>query len=72
MYDVGRRIAHIRQVVGISREELAIRADVAVSTIYAIEDGLQNPTTRTLRKIATGLAVPLDWLFRDNVPGKAA
>lgn len=52
--------------MGISQEKLARLADVSNNTIINIEAGKQNnPTIKTLKKIAKALEVGVDDLIKD-------
>lgn len=42
-----------REAIGLSREEVAQRLEIAVSTLYRIEIGQARPQTRTLRDLLT-------------------
>lgn len=49
-----------REDMGMSREELAHRAGVSVSTIVRLENYDHAPTSRNLAAIAAHLHVPVD------------
>ena len=58
------RIATIRASIGISTGELARRAGVNPGTLYYIEDGtIKDPKLSTLRKLAAGLHVSVEYLI---------
>lgn len=51
-----------RERAGLTREQLAVRAGIAGSTLYLVERaGLISPTTAS--KLATALGVPADQLL---------
>jgi transcriptional regulator with XRE-family HTH domain len=50
---------------GMSLDTLAAKSDVSRSMISLIERGETSPTAVVLEKVATGLGVPLAWLFED-------
>jgi transcriptional regulator with XRE-family HTH domain len=56
--DLGTFIQRERTRRLISQEELALKADVTVRTIWALEAGGTNPHFKTLRKIADALEIP--------------
>jgi transcriptional regulator with XRE-family HTH domain len=60
---MAERIHQLRQVVGLSRVELARRAGIPVSSMYLIEDGELDVRTSTLVKLATALGVRPDYLL---------
>lgn len=59
---LGRAVAELRSQGRSSREEIAKRAGLHPATIAAIEDGKQDPTWGTLRRLAQGLSVDLPTL----------
>jgi putative transcriptional regulator len=51
---------------GIKQKALAARCGIRPATICDLENGrTKNPRSRTLRKIAAELGVPIDALFDD-------
>lgn len=63
---VGHNIRRIRQSRGISQENLALKADMNPSYVGQVERGEKSPTIDSLEKIARGLDVDLEVLFRFN------
>lgn len=64
----------LRRDGGMSREEVAKRGGLTVSTIQSIEVGDQEPTWGNLRRIAQGLKVELEELCAlavELAPGRA-
>ena len=60
---LSENIKKIRKKKGISQDKLAKLADVTHTTLVKIESGSNdNPTVKTLRKIADALGVGLDEL----------
>lgn len=53
----GRAIREIRHELGISQEELALRADIQRSYLGGIERGERNPSLTNIVKIARTLKV---------------
>ena len=53
----GRAIREIRHELGISQEELALRADIQRSYLGGIERGERNPSLTNIVKIARTLDV---------------
>lgn len=67
---VGRRVRQLRMLAGMTQERLAERAEISVSFLSMIERGERSPHLETLEKLAFGLEVPVDALFRaDSVEG---
>lgn len=62
------RIKTLRESVGMSRPELARRADIGIATLYLIEDGLVDSRFSTVMKIAFALNVTPDRLLGLKTP----
>lgn len=60
----GRAIREIRHELGISQEELALRADIQRSYLGGIERGERNPSLANIVKIARTLEVPPSEILR--------
>lgn len=61
---LGKRIANLRERLGISQEELAAAAEIERSRISKIENGRVNCSLLTLGTIAFCLNVSLSQLFK--------
>lgn len=59
---LGKAIRKLRQDGNLSQEALGNRADIHPTWISHIESGRINPTWGNVRRIATGLKVPLGQL----------
>ena len=59
IYNIGRKIASLRKIKGVSQEELAARCERVVNTISNLERGLGDPKISTLKKIAQSLDVSI-------------
>jgi transcriptional regulator with XRE-family HTH domain len=59
---VGRRVAQARKSVGLTQEELAIKAGVSHGTVSKIEGGKQWPTD-ALEGLCAALGRTADWLL---------
>jgi transcriptional regulator with XRE-family HTH domain len=66
---MGARVRAIRQRLGLSSTELALRAGLSVGVISQIERGQANPSLRTLERLRLALDVPLMVLLEG--PGSA-
>ena len=62
---LGVRIASLRMERGLSQRALAASLGLDRPTLNAIESGTGNPTFETLCRIADGLGVKLNALFRE-------
>lgn len=66
---VGQRIKELREQVGLSQQELALRAGVTRSLVYKIEEGsANNPTLDKLRKIAAALNGSVAYIIGEGHP----
>ncbi|TAM42065.1 XRE family transcriptional regulator [bacterium] len=62
---LAQTIKELRKKHKISQEELARQAGITYSTLIKIESGANdNPTIKTIKKIATALKISLDELVR--------
>lgn len=61
----GMAVRSRRVALGISQEELALRAGLARSYITEIEHGTRNLALRNIARIARALQVDLSELFQD-------
>ncbi len=64
--DVGARLRVLRTAQGLSVNELAMRAGVAVGTVSQIERNKANPSVRILERLRQALAVPLSALLEED------
>ena len=63
--NLAKIVKRLREKTGLSQEKLARLADVSNNTIINIESGKQNnPTIKTLKKIAKALEVGVDDLIK--------
>jgi transcriptional regulator with XRE-family HTH domain len=60
---LGRRIRYLRNLRGMTQEQLGDKADVNYKYLGAIERGEKNPATDNLAKIAGALDVKLHEIF---------
>lgn len=61
----GKRLASLRKSKGLSQEELANRSGLHAVAITYIETGKRLPKLNTIHKLATGLGVSVETLFKD-------
>jgi transcriptional regulator with XRE-family HTH domain len=57
--NVGKQIQKLRELKGISQQDLAARCNFEKSNMSRLEAGRVNPTLSTLEKIANALQVTL-------------
>lgn len=67
---LGLRIAALRAKADVSQRQFALNFGVDRSTLNAIESGKGNPEIETLVRIANGLDIDFDELFRDEEDGR--
>ena len=65
---IGSKIKSEREKKGWDVIELTIRSKVNQQTIYNLENGLCNPTLKTLINITDALGITLQSLFQDIPP----
>lgn len=63
---VGRNVRRRREALGLSQEQLAHDAGVAVRLLGAIERGQQNTTVEALGKLASALGCHPEIFWRDD------
>jgi transcriptional regulator with XRE-family HTH domain len=56
--DLGRRVAELRNALGLNQREFAELVGISVPYLQRIESGRQNLTMRSLARLAWGLGVP--------------
>ena len=63
---LAKNIKKLRKQKGLSQDRLSKLADVSNNTIIKIESGgIQNPTIKTVQKIAKALGVKMDDLIKE-------
>ena len=60
----GEQVRTMRNLKGISQEELAFRAGVHRTYLGGIQRGERNPSLRNIAAIARALGMPLSELFK--------
>ena len=60
----GARVRFLRKESNLSIEDLALRADLNPRYLGEVERGLRNVTLEVINKIANGLKVTLEELFK--------
>ena len=62
---LGKAVEALRRRAGLSRAELAARAELDATSISRIEAGAIDPTWGSMRRIASGLGVSLEELAEE-------
>jgi transcriptional regulator with XRE-family HTH domain len=65
---LGKRICYLRKERHLSQLALALESGVTKSYLSDLERGVRNPTVKVLSRLAQGLDVTLEELFRGVVP----
>ena len=64
--NVGKHIQKLRELKGISQQDLAAKCNFEKSNMSRLESGGVNPTLSTLEKVANALDITLAELFTFN------
>src|SRR5215212_5761871 len=65
------RVRHLRHARGWNQTDLAYRANMSISQISLIENGLRNPSAKSLKALANALEVGIEDLMVEE-PTKEA
>ncbi len=65
----GRRVRALREAMGLSLRDLAVRSGVSAPMLSQVERGETSPTVATARRIAVGLDLRLSQLLRLDEDG---
>jgi len=65
---LGKRVCYLRKERHLSQLQLSLDSGVAKNYLSDLERGERNPTLSVLTRIAMGLGVTLEELFRGVVP----
>ena len=60
---VGKNVRHLRQLKGLTQEELAFEAQLDLTYVGGIERGRRNPSLLVMARISEALSVPLTKLL---------
>lgn len=59
----GQAVRRHRELLRLSQEELANRADIDRTYMSGVERGVRNPSLEVMQRIATALGADLDVIF---------
>lgn len=62
-FNIGERIRELRQLHGLSQEQLALRADITTTYLGLVERNVKNPTIRIVEKLCQALDMSLSEFF---------
>ena len=60
---LGRNVRRLRQLRGMTQEQLAFEAEIDLTYMGGIERGRRNPSLMVMARIADALSVPLPKLL---------
>lgn len=66
--EIGKLIVARRETFGLKQDDLAEMAQVAIKTVYKVENGVGNPSIQTLTKILSILGLELNAQIRQVTP----
>lgn len=61
----GQRVQTLRKAKGVSQEKFALSIDMDRTYLASVEAGKRNISIVNIKKIADGLGITLDELFRE-------
>ena len=71
---IGKRIRKLREEQGMTREELAVKAEITTKFLYEVESGKKGMSANNLYKISTALSCCCDYILlgrnRENTESK--
>ena len=62
--DLGNRIRELRKATGMSQEKFAMSIDMDRTYYASVENGKRNISINNIQKIAVGLGISLEELFK--------
>lgn len=62
---LGQRIRYLRNEKGISQEKFSLSIDMDRTYYASVESGKRNISINNIQKIANGLGITLEQLFKD-------
>jgi DNA-binding XRE family transcriptional regulator len=64
---IGKRIAHLRNLKGLTQEGLGYESEIHRTYIAAVETGKRNISVEALEKVIKGLGVTFSEFFKEGV-----
>ncbi len=61
----GQRVRELRQKTGLSQEKFALKIEMDRTYFSSVESGKRNISLLNIKKIADGLEISVDKLFKD-------
>lgn len=62
-FNIGERVHELRTKLGLSQEQLALRAEITTTYLGLIERNLKNPTVKIIEQICNALGISLADFF---------
>ena len=66
-FNIGNRLQKLRTNLGISQEQVALRAGITTTYYGQIERNLKNPTVHVMEDICSALNISLEEFFQTKV-----
>lgn len=70
LVSMGKRIVERRKQLGLSQEELAVRAYISTATLSTAERGIKEMRCENLQRISSALQVSADYLLTGDMVDK--
>ena len=64
---IGKRIAHLRNLKGLTQEGLGYESEIHRTYIAAVETGKRNISVEALEKVIKGLGVTFSEFFKEGI-----
>jgi transcriptional regulator with XRE-family HTH domain len=64
---IGKRIAHLRNLKGISQEALGYESEIHRTYIASVESGKRNISAEALEKVIKGLKTTFSEFFKEGI-----
>lgn len=64
LMELGKRISTSRKRLGLSQEKFALKVEIDRTYLASVESGKRNISIKNIDKIARGLGLSLEELFR--------
>ena len=66
-FNIGQRLQDIRTSLGLSQEQVALRAGITTTYYGQVERNLKNPTIHVIEKICSAMNIGLGEFFKPSI-----